>query len=75
MRIYVDGTMVASGSIAGALWQSTFPYLTLGQIGASGGAFQSLRTGQAKAVRITDGVVRYTTNGSYTVPTLPLPTS
>jgi hypothetical protein len=71
VRLYIDGTMVASGTVAGGLWASTTPYLSLGQRSNGSGVVQ-VWTGQAKAVRITDAA-RYATNGSYTVPSLPLP--
>jgi hypothetical protein len=71
VRIYVDGTMVASGTIAGALHASTTTFLTIGQ-NSSGSGFTTPWGGSAKALRIT-GAARYATNGSYTVPSLPLP--
>lgn len=72
VRLYVDGVMVASGTISGALHNST-DVLAIGA-GRSGAAFANVFTGTCKAVRITKGVARYATNGSYTVPSLPLPT-
>jgi hypothetical protein len=74
VRLYVNGAKVANGTIAGALWASTDTYLAIGQV-RTGNGVTNLWTGQAKAIRITDGVARYATNGSYTVPSLPLPTS
>lgn len=70
VRIYVDGTMVQSGTKAGALHNTT-ANLVIGADNALGNVFG----GSCKAVRFTNGVARYATNGSYTVPTLPLPTS
>lgn len=71
VRIYVDGTMIGSGTFAGSVFESTADM----RVGASASASASLHNGRMKAVRITKGVARYATNGSYTVPTLPLPTS
>lgn len=74
VRLYIDGIMVASATFAGALHQSTTTYLTIGQ-GSSGSGFTLPSDGSCKAVRISDGVARYGTDGSYTVPSLPLPAS
>jgi hypothetical protein len=72
-RIYVDGTKVANGTVAGAAFNTNAEaYLGMG---IQGTTFQFPFTGTCKAVRFTNGVARYATNGSYTVPTLPLPTS
>lgn len=71
VRIYRDGTMVQSGTKAGALHNSTNP-LIIGAIDAAGA---SQHPGTFDAIRYTPGVARYNTAGSYTVPTLPLPTS
>lgn len=71
VRIYVDGTMVASGTIAGALFDAAQPLV----IGAGDAAGSLPFTGLARALRITNGTARYATDTSYTVPTLPLPTS
>lgn len=70
-RIYRDGAMVQSGTKAGALHNTTANLI----IGALDMAGASMFPGTCKAVRYTPGVARYNTNGSYTVPTLPLPTS
>jgi hypothetical protein len=73
VRLYVDGTKQANGTIASALWASTTTYLTIGQA-SNGSGFSSPTDASAKALRITNGVARYATNTSYTVPSLPLPT-
>lgn len=70
VRIYVDGTKQANGTISGALFNSN-DKLYIG----SGSASITPFTGTCKAIRITNGVARYATNTSYTVPTLPLPTT
>lgn len=74
VRIYTDGTFRASGTISGGLFNTTTTYFTIGQ-GSVGSGFGSPTTGSAKALRITDGTARYATGTSYTVPSLPLPTS
>jgi hypothetical protein len=70
VRVYVDGTQQASGTISGGLWASTTTFLTIAQ-NSSGSGFTTPWSGRAKAVRITDGVARYA--GNYTPPSLPLP--
>lgn len=70
-RIYRNGTMAQSGTKAGALFNTNQNLY----IGAADAAGTLLFPGKATAIRFTPGVARYNTNGSYTVPTLPLPTS
>lgn len=72
VRLYVDGAVVASGTLSGALHQSTDPFLCIGQR-RSGSSLILPFDGKCKAVRITDGVARYA--GAYTPPSLPLPAS
>jgi len=72
VRLYVDGAMVASGTISGALFGSN-DVVSVGA-GRSGSGFVNTFTGTCKAIRVTKDVARYATNGSYTVPSLPLPT-
>lgn len=71
VRLYIDGVMIGSGTLAGALFNSAEPLV----IGGDSGAITFPFNGRMKAWRITKGVARYATDTSYTVPSLPLPTS
>lgn len=71
-RMYLDGSVHASGTISGAFHASTSPLL-IGRL-TTGSTFADGHI-HLDAVRITDGVARYANSGGYTVPTLPLPTA
>lgn len=71
LRFYVDGAFLGSITVSGTTFNSTSA-LAVGAANSGGG---SKLNGRLKAVRITKGVARYATNTSYTVPSLPLPTS
>lgn len=71
VRIYIDGAKVASGMKPGALHNSS-DGLSIGA-GRQGNGFANQFTGTAAALRLTNGVARWATDGSYAVPTLPLP--
>ena len=73
VRIYVDGTRVTSGVKNGSLFNSS-DGLVIGA-GRHGDGFANPFGGSALAVRLTNGVARYATDGSYLVPSLPLPTA
>ncbi len=69
-RIYVDGVMIGSGSLG---TNKYFKNTTIATVGAN--LFSSasgFMNGSLAAVRLTKGLARYQTDGSYTVPTLPL---
>jgi hypothetical protein len=68
-RVYIDGAMVGSATISGALFNSSGK-LKIGR-GASNGP--SDFDGTMKAARITKGAARYASDSGYTVPSLPLP--
>jgi hypothetical protein len=69
VRIYVDGAMVGSGTISGALFNSN----QLLDIGMGIAQTATPWIGRFKAIRITR-VSRYASDSGYVVPTLPLPT-
>lgn len=72
LRFYVDGTFLSSDTLSGTSFDSLADF----RIGARGGASPSaFWNGRLKALRVTKGTARYATDTSYTVPTLPLPTS
>jgi len=73
VRVYVDGAKVASGTKSGSLFNAS-DGLVIGA-GRHGDGFANLFGGSALAVRLTNGVARYATDGSYAVPSLPLPTA
>lgn len=70
VRFYLDGTQVGSGTFAGGLNDATTVLRLLAQSDGN-----NLLGGRVKAIRITKGVARYETDTSYSVPSLPLPTS
>ena len=71
VRLYVDGAMVASGTISGALHNCSDVLVVGAQ--RAGNAIQSIFPGLARALRLTNGTARYATDTSYVVPGLPLP--
>jgi hypothetical protein len=75
LYFYVDGVLVRTASISGAIFDPGVNNIFLG-IGrsVSGTGSSGAANGQIKAVRITKGVARYG-GGNYTPPTLPLPKS
>ncbi len=70
LRIYIDGVMLTSGTVSGALHTSSEDFYVSRLGPGSFGEGKIRLTG----VRITKGVARYADDGGYTVPTLPLPT-
>jgi hypothetical protein len=70
VRLYIDGAMVASGTLSGALFNSSADLV----VGAAVGGTEVF-TGSATAVRYTNGTARWQTDTTYSVPSLPLPTS
>lgn len=76
-RIYLGtmsggtASMVASGTKAGALHNSTAP----GILGALDAAGTSQHAGTFDAIRYTNPGARFNTNGSFAIPAQPLPTS
>lgn len=69
VRIYLDGSMIGSGSHSGGLFNSN----QLLDIGMGLAQTATPWIGRFKAVRITKAA-RYASDGGYSVPTLPLPT-
>jgi len=69
VRIYVNGTMVGSGTISGALFNSN----QLLDIGMGIAQTATPWIGRFKAIRITR-TSRYASDSGYVVPSLPLPT-
>jgi uncharacterized protein (DUF2141 family) len=68
LRIYADGVVKASGTVASAIFNSTASL----RIGNDGVATRA-PTGQVDEVRITKGVARY--GGAFTPPSAPFPDS
>lgn len=66
--LYVNGTLVGTGSTTGALMQNNSRALS---IGSDTGGDVNASHAYFDDIRITDGVARYTSN--FTVPTLPNP--
>lgn len=67
-RLYIDGVNVADGTDAMTIFNST-EILAIGRQGAASPSFADIRM---KAARITNGRALYATDGSYTVPSLPI---
>jgi hypothetical protein len=73
VRAYVDGAWIGSGTLAGSL-HNTSATLKIGAINFTSSP-TNFHYGSMKAWRFTNGVARYATDTTYTVPSLPLPTS
>jgi hypothetical protein len=71
VRLYVNGAVVATGSLSGALYNS--PERVYVGCGIAGGVLQEFFPGTVGGYRYTVGTARY--NGAYTPPVLPFPTS
>lgn len=71
VRLYVNGVVGNSGTLAGALFNS--PDAVYLGCSNTGSPPNTIFSGTAKAMRFTVGVARYA--GAYTPPSLPLPTS
>lgn len=73
LRFYVDGVQQGTAAISGAIFDGSSDLW----IGASphAGTSANLWVGRFRACRITKGVARYPSGATYTVPSLPLPTS
>lgn len=76
IRMYSDGAFLGKTTHSDALHDSTSP-VAIGALLSSGspGAFSTAWAGRFKAIRITKGKARFASDGGYTVPTLPLPTT
>src|SRR5574343_19561 len=75
VRFYVNGTMVGSTTSSASTFNSTSPFCIGSEnTRATTTTNQNELDGRMKAFRFKNGAARYATNGSYTVPSLPLPT-
>jgi hypothetical protein len=76
VRVYVDGTMLTSGTFSGALRNGP-GRMVIGRSEGSGGNFaaDACLDGRWREIRITAGVARYANSSGYSVPSRPLPTS
>lgn len=72
IRLYCDGVMLASVTMATALFDST---VTLGIGNYGGGGSNGRFPGLIEELRITNGTARYASNAGYTVPTSEFPTN
>lgn len=70
VRLYVNGVMVDSGTLSGALFNNSAIPMEIG--GFNGG---SARSGTQDEVRITKGFARYASDAGFTVPTEAFPRS
>lgn len=72
VRLYVDGVKLASGTLAGALFESP-ALLVVGGQNPTSGVVNKLGAGTVfPCLRITKGAALYASDAGYTVPTLPL---
>jgi hypothetical protein len=74
IRLYMDGQMVASGSISGSLFNGSTNLIPLSFFGNMVNGDNAMDDARILAVRITKGIGRYS-GPFYRVPTLPLPKS
>lgn len=72
LRLYRDGTMIASGTFSGTYHASTGK-LSLGGFTTSGAMAGFYLNGWMDEVRITKGVARYASDSGFTVPTAAYP--
>ena len=66
VRIYVDGTMLASGTFSGSTFDTSNIPLLIGKM--SNAASTTTIDGRIRGVRITKGVARYANDGGHVVP-------
>lgn len=74
MRIYVDGSMLISGTNPNT-WNNSTNSLTIGRIGTGTTFSSSDFNGNMDEIRITAGVARYASDSGFTVPTAAFPRS
>lgn len=75
VRLYVDGSMVASSTSMNFAPPNSTASLVIGAVGTTGG-FPTLDfNGNLDDVRVTKGVSRYASDAGYTVPTAAFPTT
>ena len=73
LRLYLDGAQIAKDAAASGTYNNSADDLVISRLLPSSSFAAGLI--RFKALRITNGVARYATDTSYTVPTLPLPVS
>lgn len=71
VRLYVDGTVLGTATVSGALFNNSGQLLTIGLQSSTSPV--NPFAGSVRYFRITKGVARF--NGTHVVPTLPLPTA
>ncbi len=72
-RLYIDGVMVASSTAQSGSFDNSTNSLVLGAIGTGSSFPTYYYNGWLDDFRITKGVARYATDGSFTVPTTAFP--